>query len=157
MRHARLLHVAQDAKGEVGGRPAEAVGGLELARQGGRRRAEAAATDARAAALAVRDEGDIAEALVDGGGGVAHMQHERAAANGGAVDPGGGDAEVVGDARGRLARGGHAVDVAGHDAAVLHGVEGGIGVKLDLGEAGDAAELGGLGGSDNGDGTGLHG
>ena len=76
MRQPRLLHEAEHAHGEHGGRPAEAVGCLELAGERCGRGAEAAPADARASALAVRDERDIAEPLVDGGGSMAHVQHE---------------------------------------------------------------------------------
>ena len=124
-----------------------------LAGQGGRGRG----ADARLAALAVGDEHGLAQALVDRRRGVAHVDHERAAADGGAVDPGRRDAEVVRDGGGRLAGGGDAVDVRWLEAGILQRVERGIGVQLDLRQAGNDAELGGLGGADDGDGLGFHG
>ena len=87
---------------------------------------------------------------------MAHVQHEGAAADRGAVHPGGRDPEIVGDAGGRFARGRDAVDIGRAKASVSHRVESGVGVELNLGELGDAAELGGLGGPDDGSGSGLH-
>tara|TARA_Y100000590_G_scaffold289373_1_gene325731 strand:- start:199 stop:390 length:192 start_codon:yes stop_codon:yes gene_type:complete len=63
----------------------------------------------------------------------------------------------VGDISGSFSCCGNAVYFAGTDAAVLHGIQGRVCVKLDLGKAGNAPEIGGLGRSDNGNRTGLHG
>ena len=85
-------------------RPDRAVGHLELAVRGCAGAAAAARrADARRAALAVGDQHGLAQARVDRRGGVADVQHERAAADAGAVDPVRRDAEVVGD-RGRRSR-----------------------------------------------------
>ena len=119
-----------------------------LAGYGGR----GAAPDARLAALAVGDEHGLAQALVDRRRGVAHVDHEGAAADGGAVDPGRRDAEIVRDRGRRLAGGGDAVDVGRLQAGVRQGVEGGVGMQLDLRHAGNDAEVGGLGGADDGNG-----
>ena len=140
----------------VGG-PIDAEGRLELAGEAGRIGRARRGPDARLAALAMGDEHGLAQALVDGRRGVAHVDHERAAADGRAVDPGRRDAEIVRDRGRRLAGGGDAVDVRRLQAGILHGVEGGVGMQLDLRHAGDDAEVGGLGGADDGDGFGFHG
>jgi hypothetical protein len=61
------------------------VGAVELAGEAGRRDDIAAAPDAGAAALAMGNQHRLAQARGDRRGGVAHMDHERAAAEHGAV------------------------------------------------------------------------
>src|SRR6516225_9035930 len=99
----------------------------------------------------------VVQALVDRGRGVAHMDHERTAADRGAVDPGRRDAEVVGNGGRRLAGGGDAVDIRGLQAGVFEGIEGGVRVELDLGQVGDHPEVGRLGGTDDCNCSGFHG
>ena len=99
----------------------------------------------------------FAEAGLDRSSGMADMQHERAAADGGAVDPGRRDAEVMRD----LLRGFHssrdAVDIGQFQSGIGDGVERGIRVQLDLRHVGDDAELRGLGCADDGDCVSAHG
>jgi hypothetical protein len=102
------------------------------------------------------DQYRLAQARGDRGGGVAGVDHERAAADRGAVDPFRGEPEIVCDRRRRLAGGGDAVDVLGLEAGVGHRVERGVGVQLDLRHVGNDAELGGLRGTDDGDRFRLH-
>ena len=116
----------------------------------------AGAPDAGAAALAMRDQHRLAEARSDRRGGVADMDHERAAADGGAVDPFRGEAQIMRDRHRRLAGGGDAVDVGGFEAGIGHCVECCIGMQLDLRHVGDDAELRRLGGADDGDRFRLH-
>ena len=99
----------------------------------------------------MRDQHGLAQAGLDRGGGMADMQHERAAADGGAVDPGRRDAEIMRDLLRRLDRGGEAVDVGQFQAGIGNGVECGVRMQLDLRDIGDDAKLGGLGGADDGD------
>ena len=143
------LHEPQHRDRELARRPVDAVGRFELALQavGGNRARQFA--DHRLAALGVGDQHGLAEAGLDRRGGVADVQHERAAADGGAVDPGRRDAEIVGDLLRRLHRGGDAVDVRQLQPGVGDRVERGVGVELDLRHVGNDAELGGLGGADD--------
>ena len=97
------------------------------------------------------DQHGLAEPGFDGRGGMADMQHERAAADGGAVDPGRRDAEVMRDLLRGLDRGGDTVDVGEFQTGVRDGIERRISVELDLRHVGDDAEFGGLGSADNGD------
>ena len=101
-------------------------------------------------ALAVRDQRDGAEAGLDRGGGVAHVDHERAAADARAVDVRRRDAEVLGDGDGRLAGAEHAVDVVLRQAGIGERVEGGLGVQLQRRLVGLDADAVGLGGADDG-------
>jgi hypothetical protein len=89
------LHVAQYRDREQSRRPHRPIGLLELAGEASRRDHVAGASDARAAALAMRDQHRLAEARGDRRGGVADMDHERAAADRGAVDPFRGQAQVM--------------------------------------------------------------
>src|SRR5216683_6952214 len=97
------LHVAQHGNHEQSRRPQGAIGLLELAGEAGRRHDVAGAPDARATALAmgVQYVSHSPEAIRRGG--VADMDHERAAADRGAVDPFRGDAEIMRDGHRRLA------------------------------------------------------
>ena len=102
------------------------------------------------------DQHRVAEAGGDRGGGMPGVDHERAAADRGAVDPFRGEPEIVRD-RGRgLAGGGDAVDVRRLEPGIGHRVQRGVGVELDLRGVGDDAELGRLGGADDGDRFRLH-
>ena len=65
----------------------------------------AGAPDAGATALAMRDQYRLAQTGLDRRGGVADMDHERAAADGGAVDPFRRQAQVMRDRYRRLADG----------------------------------------------------
>ncbi len=56
----------------------------------------------------------------------------------------------------RLAGGRDAVDVGGFEPGIGHRVERRVGMQLDLRHVGDDAELGGLGGADDGDRFRLH-
>src|ERR1700704_6414587 len=79
------------------------------------------------------------------------MQHERAAADRGAVDPGRGDAEIMRDLLRRLDRGGKTVDVGQLQSGIGDGVERSVRMQLDLRCVGNNAEFGGFGGADDGD------
>ena len=81
---------------------------------------------------------------------MADMQHERAAADRGAVDPGRLDAEIVADLLRRFDRGGEAVDVGQLQSGIGDGIQRRIRVKLELRHVGDDTELGGLGRADDG-------
>jgi hypothetical protein len=80
----------------------------------------------------MRDQHRPAQTRLDRRGGVADMDHERAAADRGAVDPFRRQAEIVCYRHRRFAGGGDAVDVGRFEAGVGHYVEGGVGVQLDL-------------------------
>ena len=147
--HAVLLHVAQHADGEHRGGAHRAVGHLELRRQRSASAAATATANAGSPALAVGHQNGVRVASLDGRHGVAHMQHERAAADGTAVHPARRDTEVVGDGHRRLAGRRHAVDVLGGKAGVGKRVERRIGVQLDLAQVGDLAQFGGFGGADD--------
>jgi len=82
---------------------------------------------------------------------VADMDHERAAADRGAVDPFRGQAQIVRHRHRRLAGGRDPVDVGGREPGIGHRVECGVGMQLDLRGVGDDAEPRGLYGADNGD------
>jgi hypothetical protein len=86
VRQAIGLHVAQDRDREQSRRPHRPIGLLELAGEAGRRDDIAGAPNAGAAALAMRDQHRLAQAGGDRRGGVSEMDHERAAADRGAVD-----------------------------------------------------------------------
>ena len=88
--------------------------------------------DPGAAALAMRDQYRLAETQANRRGGVADMDHERAAADRGAVDPFRREAEMMRDRHRRLAGGRDAVDVGGLEPGVGHRVERGAGMQLDL-------------------------
>ena len=98
------------------------------------------------------DEDGVCVAGLDGCDGMANVQHERTAAHGTAVHPTWGDAQIVGDGDGRFAGGGNAVDVLRLQAGVCQRVQRGVRVELDLAHVGNLAELGGFGGTDDGDG-----
>ena len=103
------------------------------------------------------DQHGLAEPGLDRRRGVADVQHERAAADGGAVDPGRRDAEIVGDLLRGLDGGGDAVDVGQLQSGIGDGVERRIRMELDLRHVRDDAEFGGLGGADDGDCVSAHG
>jgi hypothetical protein len=86
VRHAIGLHVAQYRDREQSRWPQRPIGLLELAGETGRRDDIAGAPDAGAAALAMGDQHRLAQPRSDRRGGVPDMDHERAAANRGAVD-----------------------------------------------------------------------
>jgi hypothetical protein len=79
------LHVAPYRDREQSRRAHRPIGLLELARKAGGRHGIAGAANAGAAALAMRDQYRVAEARGDRRGGVADMDHERTAADRGAV------------------------------------------------------------------------
>ena len=78
------------------------------------------------------DQDRVRVACLDGGCGVTDVQHERAAADGAAVHPAWRDAEIVGDGDGRFAGRCDPVDVLGLQSCIGEGVEGRIGMELDL-------------------------
>src|SRR5581483_2997847 len=90
-----------------------------------------------------------AEARLDGGGGVADMDHERAAADARAVDEVRRDAEVLGDGDGGLAGAEDAIDLVLRDAGVGEGVERGLGVELERRLVRNDADRVGLGRADD--------
>jgi hypothetical protein len=71
----------------------------------------------------MRDQHRLAETRGDRRGGVADMDHERAAADRGAVDPSRGEAQIMRDRHRRLAGRGDAVDVGRFEPGVGHRVE----------------------------------
>jgi hypothetical protein len=81
------LHVAQHGDREQSRRPHWAIGLFELAGEARGHHDIAGTSDAGAAALAMGDQHRLAEARSDHSGGMADMDHERAAADRGAVDP----------------------------------------------------------------------
>ena len=103
------------------------------------------------------DQHGLAQAGLDRRRGMADVQHERAAADRGAVDPGRLDAEIVADLLRRFDRGGEAVDVGELQPGIGDGVERRIRVKLELRHVGDDAEFGGLGRADDGNLVAAHG
>ena len=114
-------------------------------------------SDHRLAALGMRDQHGLAQPGLDRGRSMANVQHERAAADGGAVDPGRGDAEVMGDLLRGFHRGGDAVDVGQFQPGIRDGIERRIRMELDLRHVGDDTEFGGLGCADDGDLVSAHG
>src|SRR5581483_11140017 len=98
------LHEPQHGNREHAGRPVDAERRLELSVQTVRRRRARLLADHRLAALGVRDQHGLAESRLDRGCGMTDMQHEGAAADRSAVDPGRRDAEIVGDLLRRLHR-----------------------------------------------------
>ena len=149
-------HVAQHRDRKHARRPVHAVGRLELAVQAVRRRRARQLADHRLAAFGVRNQHGLAETCLDRGGGMADMEHERTAADRGAVDPGRRDAEIMRDLLRRFDRGGDAVDIGQFQAGIGNGVERRVGVQLDLRHVGNDAEFGGLGGADDGDCVSAH-
>ena len=145
------LHVAQHRDREHAGRAVDAERRLELAVQTVRRRRTRQFADHRLAAFGVRDQHGLAETGLDRGRRVADVQHERAAADGGAVDPGRRDAEIMGDLLRGFHGGGDAVDVGEFQSGIGDGVERRIRMELDLRHVRDDAEFGGLGCADDGD------
>jgi hypothetical protein len=80
VRQAIGLHVTQYGDREQSGRPHWPIGLLEPAGEARRRHDIAGASDAGAAALAMRDQYRLAKARGDRRSGVADMDHKRAAA-----------------------------------------------------------------------------
>jgi hypothetical protein len=80
----------------------------------------------------MRDQYRLAETQANRRGGVAHMDHERAAADRGAVDPFRGEAEIMRDRHRRLPGGCDAVDVGWFEPGIGHRVERGVDMQLDL-------------------------
>ena len=150
MGDAVRLHVAQHRDRKHAGRPVDAERRLELAVEAVRRRRTRQFADHRLAALGMGDQHGLAEAGLDRRRGMADMQHERAAADRSAVDPGRLDAEIMGDLLRRFHRGGDAVDVGEFQPRIGDGVERRIRMQLDLRHVGNDAEFGGLGRADNG-------
>ena len=105
----------------------------------------------------MRDQHGLAEPGLDRRCCVTDVQHERAAADGGAVDPGRRDAEIVRDLLRGLHRGGDTVDIGQFQSGIGDGVERRIRMELDLRHVRDDAELGGLGCADDGDCISAHG
>src|SRR5258708_3851154 len=97
------------------------------------------------------DQHRLAQPRFERRGGMADMDHEGAAADRGAVDPFRSDAEVVRDRDRRLAGGRDAINVLRPEPGILHRVQRGIGMQADLRQVRDAAQLGRLGGADDGD------
>ena len=147
---AVLVEVAQDGDREGGRCAADGEGRLIL-RAGRLARAAAPHVDARAPALAVRDQRDIAVAGHDRGDGVAHMDHERAAAHGGAVDVARLDAEVFGDLVGDRAGAEQAVDVGELESGVVERVARRLRVEREAGHAGQVPQVVGFGCAHDGD------
>jgi hypothetical protein len=104
------LQVAQDRDREQSRRPHRAIGLLELAGEARGGDDIAGAADAAAAAFAMRDQRRIAPPRGDRRGGMAHMDHQRAAAARGAVDPFRREAQVIRNRHRRLAGGRDPVD-----------------------------------------------
>ena len=139
-RGAVLVHVARGDHAEVAAGPAEAVGELELP-------AERGVTGAgdpgpRAAGLSVRDDRDIAEAVVQGGHRVPHHDDEGAAAHRGAVHVARLDAEGLAERGGGvLARGEDAVDVLDLEARVADRVRDRLEMQRELARVRQGADL----------------
>ena len=93
--------------------------------------APAAAADAGPSAFTVGDEDGGGEAGFDGGGSMAHMEHEGTAANGGAIDVLRDDAEVPGNFGG-AACAGDTVDIRRLEAGFLHGEDSGLSLQAEL-------------------------
>ena len=152
VRDAVGLHVAQHGDGKERGRTHRAEGRFELAIQRLRLGRARRAVDARLAALAMRDEDGLRIARMDGGRGMADMQHEGTAADTGAVHPFRRDAEVVRDLlRHHRAHAGHAVDVGGLQPRIRHRVQRGIRVQHDLRHVGHGADARRFRRADDGD------
>jgi hypothetical protein len=147
------LHVAQHGNREQSRRPHRPIGLLELAGEAGGRHDIAGAPDPGAAAFAMRDQHRLTQARGDRRGGVADVDHQRAAADRSAVDPFRGQAQIQIVCHGHrgLAGGRDAVDVGELEAGIGHRVECRVGVQLDLRDVGDDAEPRGLGSTDDGD------
>src|SRR5579872_2051071 len=75
---------------------------------------------------------------------MADVQHEGAAADGSAVDPGRRDAKIVTDLLRRLDRGCKSVDVGKFQACIGDRVQRRVRMKLNLRHVGNDAELGGF-------------
>ena len=99
-----------------------------LARETGGCHDIAGAPDAGAAALAMRDQHGLTQTRLDRRG-VADMDHERAVADCGALDPFRRQAEEVCHRHRRLAGGRDAVDVGGFEPGIGHSVECHVGVQ----------------------------
>src|SRR5581483_1984128 len=139
-RGAVLVNVPGRDEAEVRRRSAEAVRRLELPGDG--RVTAGRDTDAGAPRLPVRDDGDVAQAVVQGEHRVADHDDEGAAAHGGAVDEARSDADRLRDGGGGvLARGEDAVDVGDLQAGVAHGVVDRLHVQRELTLAGQHADL----------------
>src|SRR5205085_5214760 len=125
------VHVSRGDEAEHGGGRAEAERRLELPGDG--RVPPRADADLRAARLAVRDDGYVAEAVVEGGHRMADHDDERAAADGGAVDVARHDAEGLANRGGGVLTGREdAVDVRDLQPGVAHGVGDGLDVQGEL-------------------------
>ena len=148
---SEVLHVPHHADREHARGSGGAIGALELGGQGGAVDAPPAGAHARPAGLAVGDEHQAAHPGGQGGGGVAYVDHERTTAHRRSVQPAGCDPEVVGDRDRALPGAGNAVDRTRIHAAVGDGVASRVGVQVDGRHVGNAAELGRLGGADDGD------
>src|SRR5262245_34783024 len=88
-RHAVLLHVPQDRQRKECRRTDRTIRGLELARQTGAaaKASKVAATNMRTPTFAVCNQHGLTQAVLNGGNGVAYVQHERTSANRCPVDP----------------------------------------------------------------------
>ncbi len=144
------LHVAQHRNRKHAGRRRDAVRQLELSVQAVGADHARGAADIRLAAFGMRDQHGLAQSGFDRGRGMADMQHEGAAADRGAVDPGRRDAEIMADLLRRLDRGGKAVDVGQFQSGIGDGVQRRVRMQLDLRHVRDDAEFGGLGRADDG-------
>ncbi len=144
------LHVAQHRNRKHAGRTVDTERGLELAVEAVRWRRARQLADHRLAAFGVGDQHGLAQAGFDRGRGVADMQHEGAAADRGAVDPGRRDAEIVGDLLRRLHGGRDPVDVRQFQPGIRDRIESRVRMKLDLRHVGDDTEFGGFSRADDG-------
>src|SRR2546429_278661 len=99
-------------------------------------------TDARAARLAVRDDRDVAEAVVEGGQRVPDLDDEGAPAHGSAIHIARSDAERLAEQRGRVLAGGEdAVHVGDLEPGVADGVGDRLEVERELALPGEVADL----------------
>src|SRR5947209_2982620 len=139
-RGAVHVHVTRGDHAEERRSPAEAERGLELPGEAGV--APRAHTDARAARLAVRDDRDVAEAVVEGGQRVADLDDEGAPAHGGAIHVTRSDAERLAEQRGRVLSGGEdAVHIGDLEPGVVDGVGDRLEVERELALPREVADL----------------
>ena len=144
-----LLHHAQHRDREAGRRGRDAIGQLELAEELQREDGRVLA-DVVPPALAMRDEDCRAEPRGDRRDGVPDMDDERAAADRGAVDVSGRDAEIMRDLGRVVPCRRHAVDLLRRQPAIGHGVQRRIGMELQLRDVRQLAQPGRLGRADDG-------
>ena len=122
-RHVVFLAVAQDRKCEHGRRAKHAVGQLELPVPTTWVHRRSRLRHVGTARLAMRDQHGTTEAFIDRGCGVPQVDQEGGAANRGAVDPGRGDAEIVGHLCRLFTAAGDTIDVARLEPGIGHRVQ----------------------------------